>query len=159
VEFRQYLQYTPETGDFIWVKNLGKKIKQGKVAGSFDKDGYVVVVFKTKVYKSHRLAWYLYYGKWPTGQIDHINGIRNDNRIINLRDVTSQGNNLNTKRHRENKVKYYNLHKPSNTWRVTKQINGKQKNFGYFKTEELARQFIKNNIHLFNIQTEGEKHV
>jgi hypothetical protein len=160
VDFNEFLKYDPETGDITWIKDSGrKKIKQGKVAGSFDKEGYVVIRFNNIQYKSHRLAWYLHYGTWPQGDIDHINGLKNDNRIINLRDVTKSQNLLNKKCHREKTVKYYYFNKKDNKYKVQKQINGKIKYFGYFKTEELARQFVQNNIHLFNIQTEGEKHV
>ena len=64
--------------------------------GSFDKDGYLVIKIKGKQIKAHRLAWFLYYGKLPEKEIDHINRNRKDNRIKNLRECTRQENIENT---------------------------------------------------------------
>lgn len=64
--------------------------------GSYDKDGYLIYKIKGKQYKSHRLAWFLYYKEWPIGEIDHINRIRTDNSKINLRITDRVGNIKNT---------------------------------------------------------------
>lgn len=145
----KYLQYNPETGLIIWVSKPSTRVAIGNIAGNIDKDGYIIIRFKNKAYKAHRLAWYLHYGEWPKNVIDHINGIKNDNRINNLRDVTNQQNQLNKKIHREKTVKYYHYNKPTNSYYVMKRINSKMTYFGCFKTEELARQFIQDNIILF----------
>jgi hypothetical protein len=147
--FNEYLKYNSETGEIIWIKPTSKKIKIGQIAGSKDAYGYLVIHVQGKDYKAHRLAWYLHYGKWPINQIDHINGIKNDNKINNLRDVTNQQNHYNKKGHRENTYKYYSFHKGNKKWQVRASINGKQKHFGYFETEEKALQFIQNNVELF----------
>ena len=52
---------------------------------------------------AHRVAWAIYYGVWPTGMIDHINGDGLDNRICNLRDVTHKENARNSRRKATNK--------------------------------------------------------
>lgn len=61
----------------------------GKVAGSVANTGYVAVgiIFngKTRLYMAHRVVWLIHHGQWPDGEIDHINRIRDDNRIENLR--------------------------------------------------------------------------
>lgn len=151
MNFNEYLQYNPETGDIVWINKTSKgvRIKIGDIAGSLNYSGGIHIKFKDKLYLAHRVAWFLYYGSWPKYQIDHINGIRNDNRISNLRDVTNRQNSLNRKYHREKTVKYYSFNKPSNKWRVQTQINGKPKHLGLFDTEELALQFIQSNIELF----------
>ena len=56
--------------------------------GSYDKDGYLIVKVKTKQFKAHRIVWLLNNGDFPHGELDHINRIRDDNRIENLREVT-----------------------------------------------------------------------
>ncbi|WP_372584598.1 HNH endonuclease signature motif containing protein [Cronobacter sakazakii] len=52
---------------------------------------------------AHRLCWALYYGSYPVGSIDHINGDGFDNRISNLREVTHRGNTHNQKTRITNK--------------------------------------------------------
>lgn len=89
----EYLSYNPDTGILTWVKRPSKTIHIGTQAGNVSKaTGYRTVSLKGKTYQAHRLAWYLYHGEMPKGQIDHINHIRDDNRIINLRDVSISDN-------------------------------------------------------------------
>lgn len=88
----EYLSYNPETGILTWIKRPNKQIYIGTRAGSLKKDGYRTIHFQGKTFQEHRLIWYLYYGEHPKGQIDHINQIRHDNRIINLRDVSKSEN-------------------------------------------------------------------
>lgn len=54
--------------------------------GSLDKDGYLILKIKGKQFKAHRVAWLLNYGCFPSNELDHINRIRTDNRIENLRE-------------------------------------------------------------------------
>ena len=56
-------------------------------AGTPDREGYVVIRYAGKGYKAHRLAWLHVYGRWPNGPLDHINRLKNDNRIENLRET------------------------------------------------------------------------
>ncbi len=63
--------------------------------GSYDKDGYLILKIKKKQFKAHRVAWFLNYGEFPNGEIDHINRNRTDNRIENLRVCTRLQNNRN----------------------------------------------------------------
>ena len=53
--------------------------------GVLDKDGYLRLKIKKKVFLAHRIVWFLNNGQFPDGEIDHINRIRTDNRIENLR--------------------------------------------------------------------------
>lgn len=66
--------------------------------GSLDKDGYLILKIKGKQHKAHRVIYAMHNGRLPTGEIDHINGIRNDNRIENLRQATRVENIDNTNR-------------------------------------------------------------
>ena len=70
-----------------------EEIKYGKEVGYLDKStGYRYVEINGISYYSHRLIWFMHYGTWPKGQIDHINGIKDDNRIENLREATASEN-------------------------------------------------------------------
>lgn len=86
--FRDRLRYEPDTGKFFWRYTLPKarSIKAGDEAGTPDQ-GYVKIKLNGRRYAAHRIAWLLTYGEWPQQAIDHINGVRSDNRIANLRDV------------------------------------------------------------------------
>jgi hypothetical protein len=63
-------------------------------------NGYIVCMVRRKQYQAHRIAWLLTHGKWPDHHIDHINGIKTDNRPFNLRDVPQAINNQNTRKAR-----------------------------------------------------------
>lgn len=82
----------------------------------------------------HHFAWYMVYGDVNFKYLDHINRVRSDNRINNLRSVSNQQNQFN----RINKG--YSWHKPLNKWRSQIMINGKKLHLGYYDNEEDAKQ-------------------
>jgi len=92
--------YEPETGLFRWRVDRGTRARVGQRAGSHQGDGYRQLTYNGRMFKEHRVAWLLRYGHWPVHEIDHINGMRSDNRIANLRDVPHRLNQLNQKCHR-----------------------------------------------------------
>ena len=99
---KERLNYDPDTGVFTWAVR-GKGIKEiGCRAGTFDASGYIVIMIDAKQYKSHRLAWLYIHGEFPPDQIDHINRIKDDNRIKNLRCVTQKGNSRNSPLRKDN---------------------------------------------------------
>ena len=71
--------------------------KNGIQAGGFDAYGYRVIKIAYKAYKEHRLIWLLVYGRLPNKDLDHINGIKDDNKIGNLREATKSENLYNKK--------------------------------------------------------------
>ena len=92
-KLKEILYYDKDTGFFVWKKdifnlNKYKLADQGDVAGCMSNCGYIQISIKSKLYSAHRLAWLYTYGHFPELEIDHINRIRNDNRIENLRDVS-----------------------------------------------------------------------
>jgi len=95
---KELLHYNPGTGEFTWKVNMRGPAKMGCVAGSDRPDGYRLVGVDGVNYRAHRLAWFYIHGKWPSHQIDHKNGIRNDNSIANLRDVPHIQNGRNQKK-------------------------------------------------------------
>lgn len=97
---RQLLTYIPETGELIWKRPPGRKIKAGAIAGTVsrkrgERTAYISVMIYRKHYRAHRLAWLITHGRWPTEFIDHINGNGLDNRLCNLREATRAQNKQN----------------------------------------------------------------
>lgn len=137
---RRCLDYNPETGRFIWTETLSNAAPAGYVAGTLSGRGYVSIQFEGRLYRAHRLAWFYVYGSWPTGQIDHINGITSDNRIANLRDATCSQNQANVGRRSDNKSGYKGvcLHKPTGKWSSSVQHEGRRFHLGLFGSKEQA---------------------
>jgi hypothetical protein len=97
---KKRLDYNPETGEFIWKPKTVRSTDDkrwnawfpGQVAGTMDGRGYRRIMLDGKSYGAARLAWLYVYGEWPKNEIDHINRLRDDDRLVNLRDVTSSEN-------------------------------------------------------------------
>lgn len=96
------LKYYPSSGNFRWRVNKRGHTRKGMVAGSFDKDGYLETKYNQKRYKLHRIAHLFMTGCWPEHEIDHDNGIRDDNRWSNLKPATDIQNARNMKRSSRN---------------------------------------------------------
>jgi len=97
---KSILTYEEAVKCLEYDKNKGtiKNKETGNYIG-FNHLGYKQIQLHNNRYYVHRLAWLLSTGAWPKDQIDHINGVRDDNRIINLRVVSIAGNQRNaTKR-------------------------------------------------------------
>lgn len=94
-DLKTVLHYEPSTGLFTWKKKVAMKTVVGAVAGYQGPNGYVTIKVWHARYLAHRLAWLLEVGAIGDGQIDHINGIRNDNRLSNLRLVSAAVNRQN----------------------------------------------------------------
>jgi hypothetical protein len=123
VNIKEYLEYYPKTGIFKWIKSPHHTIELDSVAGTTNKRGYVHIQFNKKKYLAHRLAWFYLFGAWPK-EIDHINGICDDNRIKNLRAVSHSINNRNSKLYKNNKLGYPGIRKHGSKW--VAQIGGRK---------------------------------
>lgn len=119
------LCYDPITGAFTWNVNKGPA-KMGSVAG-WTRLGYCGVYIDGKNYQSHRLAWFYTYGEWPAKHLDHINGVRSDNRIANLREATASENQQNQNKSVSNKSGYPGVswNRRSGKWQVHIMVNRK----------------------------------
>jgi hypothetical protein len=133
------LHYDPATGIFTRkTKRGGCPI--GSKAGHTTKAGYVELnVAGTRIH-AHRAAWLYVHGDMPKGEIDHINRIRSDNRLSNLRDVDHSTNALNVPMRKHNTSGHTGVywHKPSNGWLVMLQRKRVSHYLGYFKEKEQA---------------------
>lgn len=140
------VSYCQDTGEFAWVSNgRGQTRRAGHQAGSINKDGYVRIKIAGRTYLAHRLAWLLTAGLWPAGPIDHINGVRSDNRICNLREATCAQNLCNSvgRSRRKSRFKGVSLDKRRLRWRAVISSAGVFKHLGYFDSEELAHEAYK----------------
>ena len=99
---QELLHYCPETGVFTWIHGNGKSVKAGDAAKNVDVNGYPRTKINRVLYKLHKLAFLYMTGLWPTEKTDHINGVRHDNRYVNLRAATNQENMRNAKRYSNN---------------------------------------------------------
>ena len=137
---RKVLEYNKETGKFMWKVRVNSKVPSGANAGTPQNNGYILITIKTKKHLAHRLAWFFEHGEFPNGNIDHINGVRTDNRIVNLRVVTTSENQHNQRKPRAgNPYLGVSAVKGTKYWQAHIASNGKQKNLGRFKTPEEAR--------------------
>ena len=129
----ELLTYDPETGEFRWRVARNRQIPNS-IAGNLRRDGYRRIRIDRKTYGAHRLAWLYTHGKWPTDQIDHINMIKNDNRLCNLREATNAQNMHNTRKICTNTsgVKGVTWNKLNKKWYSQIKINRKQIHIGQF---------------------------
>jgi len=128
-------------GQLIYKISTGRRVKIGDVAGTIDTNGYRRISINKKRYMAHRLVWTYHNGEIQTGyQIDHMNGVKDDNRIENLRLATPSQNSSNRPKNKINKsgFKGVSWHKRDKKWQADIMHNNKTIRLGLFATPELA---------------------
>lgn len=131
VELKELLNYDANTG--VFTRRVSRRgYRAGSIAGSTNRKGYHQIGIGEIVYKAHRLAWLYVYGAWPANDVDHINGVRNDNRIENLRAVTRSENLQNQRNAR-------GYTRNGGGWMAQIRFTGAQHYLGTFPTESEAR--------------------
>jgi hypothetical protein len=141
-EARQRFDYDPETGMLRWKVRAARNVKVGDITGNKTTGGYLQIRWNYRNLSVHRIIWLMVHGEWPSEEIDHINGDRTDNRIVNLRCVSRRENLQNLKRHRSGclpgaKRFKKNLKAP---WEARITIDGKYRYLGMFATEQEAHE-------------------
>lgn len=137
-ELRILYSYDPIAGTLARRRSEEPDI-HGRPLGSINPRGYVMHTIKGVCYRVHRLAWLYMYGKWPTEGLDHINGIRSDNRIENLREC-NQSQNLQNQRKAAGRTGLIGaqFERRTGTWRAQITLNKVQTQLGRFNTEAEA---------------------
>jgi len=134
----QLFTYDPETGVVRWKNDMRKGgIKAGTEAGYLRADGYVEIRLGKRPFMAHRAAWFLHYGELPDCQLDHINRVRNDNRISNLRAASENTfhNNQNRAIGKNNTSGAIGVlwYAPKKRWIARIKVKGHNKYLGMFK--------------------------
>jgi hypothetical protein len=152
---RKSLNYDSATGIFTWVAADCNRVKSGGIAGSVGEHGYRRIMVGGARYPAHRLAWLYVYGRWPHGQIDHVNRVRDDNRIANLRECTPAENGQNRTIARNNTSGFTGacFNKLERKWIAYIRANGRRTHLGYFRSAQeahAAHREAKRQLHTFN---------
>lgn len=155
---RNLVDYDPETGRLFWKERSPYMFEDGGHSAEHScaawnarycgneafkkksRNRYLIGSIAGRTYLAHRVAWAVYYGKWPAHEIDHINGDRADNRIANLRDVTKSVNGRNLKKNRRNASGVTGVfwHEKAGKWSASIGFNGSVKYLGVFESIEAA---------------------
>lgn len=154
---RKLLRYEPDTGKLYWRKRTSDMFVDGERSAessckawnnrfanteaftSFRVEYPRGTIFN-RTYSAHRVIWAICNGVWPLDQIDHINGIKDDNRIENLRSVSRSENQKNRKLTKTNKSGAMGVcwHKAGGKWRAEIKVNNITKHIGYFDNKSDA---------------------
>lgn len=156
---RTILRYDQDTGDFYWLKARSKG-RVGMLAGSKNSRGYILIRFFKRGWPAHRLAWLYVYGKWPDGEIDHIDRNKTNNRLANLRDTSHTGNSQNRidalSNNKSGLLGVTRDHRcRAKPWRASIKVGGNSIHIGMYQTKEEAHQAYlaaKRDVHDLPIQ-------
>lgn len=133
-----------KNGKLYWKTAKAKNINVTKEAGCLLPSGYRQVGVNGKKYYTHRIVYFMFFGVLPE-YLDHINCIRDDNRIENLRECTIEENNRNTKKRRNNTsgAKGVTWDRHANKWRARVCANSKNKYIGMYDNVETAKAAVE----------------
>jgi hypothetical protein len=127
----EYCEFSEEHKTLVWKKSPSNRSVIGEPIGSLTEYGY----WRSKNQLVHRLIWLMFKGELPKNDIDHINGVRHDNRIENLREATRMQNLWNRRN-----VKGYIYNPASKKYQVRIRNNYKHLHIGVYDTAEEAHQ-------------------
>lgn len=145
---RKLLRYEADTGDLYWRERPASMFRTAAEAAlwnarysgrralsSIDRYGYRYGSVISVPCRAHRVIWAMHHGAWPEGQIDHINHMRADNRLSNLRAATQQGNGRNQKKPTTNTSGVVGVlwNKAAQKWIAQIKVDRRQKYLGIFE--------------------------
>jgi hypothetical protein len=144
-EIERLLDCNLETGEIKW-RVLGahrRKRVEGKQAGRIER--YRKITINGRDIKACHLIWFLAYGVWPKKQIDHINTIKTDDKISNLREATNTQNQMNRKPP-ANSTGFPGVKRQWNRFSASMRKNGKPFYLGSFGTPQEAAEAYRNAV-------------
>lgn len=151
---RELLTYDPSTGAFTWrarteatfpnakLRHLWNRKFAGKPARN-SIHGYVGIRIEGRLYLAHRVAWVLVHGEWPNSRIDHINGDKSDNRMVNLREVSAAMNAENRRSARagaRSGLLGVQWNDRLSKWQAAITVGGKRRHLGVFRSAPEAHE-------------------
>lgn len=165
---KRLISYCPVSGEMTWkirpetefksnrypasrIANLWNKQWVGKRCGCDNGSGYIVTRIDGISIKAHRIAFAIHHSRWPVDMIDHINGIKSDNRISNLREVT-RSQNLQNQRVRKGTSNFKGVtwDKGMKSWLVQIRLDKVNRRVGFFANEvDAARAYDEAAANLF----------
>lgn len=132
---RALLIYDSDTGRFYRRSDVVRR----KPLGKAHPEGYVYVYFNGRYWAAHRLAWMYVHGRWPEPHLDHINGVKGDNRLANLRECDHRLNMKAAKRRVDNKSGVKGVWQTQyGRWMAYIHVDGKRINLGTFEAKHMA---------------------
>lgn len=151
---KELLSYNPEDGSFRWLVARGR-MRAGQSAGRISASGYFQIQIDRVLYLSHRLAWMYVHGYWPSMHLDHIDGNRINNSIVNLRECRPFENHQNRVAKPDSGSRYLGVSWDKNRekWTASITLRGQKKFLGRFSSEidaAAAYRNAKRELHLFN---------
>lgn len=129
-------------GSLVWAIKPANRVKIGDIAGHLN-NGYRRVEYAGEQYQAHRIVWEMVKGPIPEGlEVDHINHVRSDNRIENLRLIIQSDNMRNKSLPSTNKSGEIGIHwnKKLSKWHVQISADGKRKFVGVYESMEAAKE-------------------
>jgi hypothetical protein len=139
-KLREQFSYDGETGLITRLVSRSNAVAAGVTSANASSRGYLRIWIDGRSYKAHRVAWALHNGEWPTGQVDHINGDRADNRITNLRIATQSEQNANSSKRRNSKsgIRGVSFHRATGKHTARLTVQGRLVLSSYHDTSEAA---------------------
>jgi hypothetical protein len=133
---------TKEAAECAYIEKYHAVFGHGRLAGTVNGSGYRQVRINNKIYPEHRIIFMMHHGYMPE-TIDHINGVRTDNRVENLRECTPTQNGYNSVGKTKNGLpKGVTWSKRASKYQAQLSIDGKNTYLGLFSSVDEAEAVV-----------------